>query len=242
VIVTLIQGILETRPNFIAAAAGVCTLTAATLLLLMRNLDIASHQQRLFAALWLAVVAGVGVWTTHFVAMIGYRPDAALTYDLTVTLVSAAVGVLLIGLPVAATVFFDAPMIRAGLGVIAGLGVGAMHMTGMSALMNCLPTYDPFVLIFGLLLGAGAFSWALSLEGSGAGILMQKAVGIIVGVCGLHFIAMASTSLDVVEGAVAGIGGSFLSIMVAIVAFGVFTVAVLMTFNHRRTLAQLRHG
>jgi hypothetical protein len=30
--------------------------------------------------------------------------------------------------------------------------------------------------------------------------------------------------------------------MVAIVAFGVFTVAVLMTFNHRRTLAQLRHG
>mgnify|MGYP000138494945 CR=1 FL=1 len=46
-IVTLIQGILETRPNFIAAAAGVCTLTAATLLLLMRNLDIADSRAKL---------------------------------------------------------------------------------------------------------------------------------------------------------------------------------------------------
>ncbi|MEC9311508.1 MAG: MHYT domain-containing protein, partial [Pseudomonadota bacterium] len=127
-ITTLIEGVLETRSNFILAAGAVCTLTAATMLLLMRNADIATRQQRIFAAIWGAIVAGVGVWTTHFVAMLGYRPDAALTYDLQLTLISILVGVLLVGVPLAGTMFITEDRMRIIVGMIAGLGVAAMHL------------------------------------------------------------------------------------------------------------------
>mgnify|MGYP001627894983 FL=1 len=67
-------------------------------------------------------------------------------------------------------------------------------------------------------------------------------MGIVAGVCSLHFVAIASVTLQAIETTNYGIGGSFLSIMVAVVSLGVFTLAVLATFNHRRTLATLRAG
>ncbi|MEC7795097.1 MAG: MHYT domain-containing protein [Pseudomonadota bacterium] len=241
-ITTLIEGVLETRSNFILAAGAVCTLTAATMLLLMRNADIATRQQRIFAAIWVAIVAGVGVWTTHFVAMLGYRPDAALTYDLQLTLISIVVGVLLVGVPLAGTMFITEDRTRIVFGMIAGLGVAAMHLTGMSAIENCLATYNPFVLALGVIAGMGGFTFAMLQDLSVHGSHLRKGAGIVGGVCALHFVAMAAVSLDQVEAAVRGIGGSFLSILVAIISLAVFTMAMLATFNHRRTLAQLRAG
>ncbi|WP_407492557.1 MHYT domain-containing protein [Pseudooceanicola sp. MF1-13] len=238
----LLQGVLETQANFILAAAGVCVLTAFTLVLLMRNTDIASKRQKTYAAIWTALVAGVGVWTTHFVAMIGYRPDAALTYDLSLTTLSIFVGVLGIGIPVAASIFATQAGTRIILGVVAGLGVAAMHLTGMSAIQNCLATYNPLVLIAGVAAGIAGFVVALQHHDDSRRSQLIKSAGIVLGVCGLHFIAMAAVSLDQTGTSLAGIGGSFLSIMVAVVSLGVFTMSVLATFTHRRTLAMTRAG
>lgn len=233
----LLQGILETHTNFILAAAAVCALTAATLVLLMRNTHIASRSQQMYAALWVAVIAGVGVWTTHFVAMIGYRPDAALTYDFQLTAISIIVGITLIGVPFAASIFYDDPRIRAGLGVVAGSGVAAMHLTGMSAIENCLATYNPLVLGVGILAGIAGFVYALLQDATDPSRQFWRALGFVSGVCALHFVAMASVSLNLVDATSRGMGGSFLSIMVAVVALGVFAAAMIATFNHRRQLA-----
>ena len=149
----LLQGILDTQSNFILAAACVCVFTAFTLSLLTRNSDIATQKQRFFAAFWVAIVTGVGVWTTHFVAMIGYRPDAALSYDLSLTTISIFVGIAFVGIPVGASIFLTSRQARIALGALAGLGVAAMHMTGMTAIQNCLATYNPIVLGLGVLLG-----------------------------------------------------------------------------------------
>ncbi|WP_375172745.1 MHYT domain-containing protein [Pseudooceanicola sp.] len=238
----LLQSILETRINFIIAAAGVCALTAATLILLMRNAEIASDAQRRFAAIWVAVVAGVGVWTTHFVAMIGYRPDAALTYDFGLTSLSIFVGIACVGLPIAASIFFDDRPLRTTLGALAGLGVAAMHMTGMSAIENCLATYNPVVLTLGVLLGVGGCANALREDSADGGSSLASGVSLVIGICALHFTAMASVELDLVPAITSGIGGTFLSIMVALVSLGVFTAAILATFNHRRALAMQRAG
>ena len=48
-----------------------------------------------------AVVGGTGVWTTHFVAMLGYRTDLLLSYDTTRTLGSAFVAIVAVGGPLA---------------------------------------------------------------------------------------------------------------------------------------------
>lgn len=241
-IALLLQGILETHTNFILAAASVCALTAATLVLLTRNTHMADSSQRVYAACWVAIVAGVGVWTTHFVAMIGYRPDAALTYDFQLTAISIFVGILLIGAPVAASIFVEAPRLRFSLGVIAGLGVAAMHLTGMSAIENCLATYNPVVLGLGVLAGIGGFVFALQQDPTEPSRQIWRALGFVGGVCALHFVAMASVTLDLVDAAPRGIGGSFLSIMVAVVSLGVLSMSVVATFNQRRKLAQCVAG
>ncbi|WP_169052698.1 MHYT domain-containing protein [Pseudooceanicola onchidii] len=234
----LLQGILETKVNFIAAAGAVCLLTAVTLALLTRNLQRATAAQRRYAAFWVAVVSGVGVWTTHFVAMIGYRPDAALTYDFQLTGISILVGILAVGLPVAGSVFFSDTKIRLGLGVIAGFGVAAMHLTGMSAIENCLATYNPFVLLLGIIAGVLGFVVALMQDPTDPTRNLQRVLGFVGGVCSLHFVAMAAVSLERLNGTEPGIGGSFLSIMVAVVSLGVLSASVVATFNHRRHLAQ----
>ncbi|RZJ77570.1 MAG: hypothetical protein EON88_35205, partial [Brevundimonas sp.] len=76
-----------------------------------------------------ATLAALAVWCTHFLAMVGYRPDLKLNYDaaLTVTSLGIVIGGNLLGLAVA----------RAGegwpwrlLGALTAMaGVCAMHFT-----------------------------------------------------------------------------------------------------------------
>tara|TARA_R110002020_G_scaffold37699_2_gene113645 strand:+ start:2365 stop:2901 length:537 start_codon:yes stop_codon:yes gene_type:complete len=94
---------------------------------------------------WLAgtaVVAGLGVWTTHFMAMIGYRPDLPLGYETSVTAASAAIAILAVGIPIAATSIVRQQTVAIALGASAGLGIGAMHYTGMAALEGCLQSQE----------------------------------------------------------------------------------------------------
>ncbi|MBY6003874.1 hypothetical protein KUV62_08150 [Salipiger bermudensis] len=238
----LLQGILETQTNFIAAAAGVCVITAGMLVLLMRNSDYATLSQRYVVAVWVALVAGVGVWTTHFVAMIGYRPDAALTYDLSLTTISILVGITLVGLPIAASLFVESEHRRVGLGVTAGLGVAAMHLTGMSALENCLAIYNPLTLLIGIAAGIAGFVLAMLQEGDDMRAQLRKGLGMVSGVCALHFIAMGSVSIDLLEGIANGVGGASLSTMVASISLAVFAISVIGTLSYRRSLAMRRAG
>lgn len=238
----LLQGILETQTSFIAAAAGVCTLTAGMLVLLMRNSEYATIGQRYVVAVWVALVAGVGVWTTHFVAMIGYRPDAALTYDLALTTISIIVGITLVGLPIAASLFVESEHLRVGLGVVAGLGVAAMHLTGMSALENCLAIYNPLTLLIGIAAGIAGFVLAMLQEGDDMRAQLRKGLGMVSGVCALHFIAMGSVSIDLLEGIANGVGGASLSTLVASISLVVFAISVISTLSYRRSLAMRRAG
>lgn len=226
----------ETAPNYVLAAGAICGLTAATLVLLMRHSDKTTKFQRAYGAFWIAVIAGVGVWTTHFVAMIGFRPDASLYYDLRMTLFSILVGILFIGLPLAASEFFRGWKNSRLLGCVAGLGVTAMHLTGMSALENCLPTFSPTMMGVAVTISMVFFAWALKQSRRTVSGLIKKAIGISGGVCGLHFTAMASVTLTEIEHQAEGLGANSLSILVVVIALSVFAITFIGTLNHRRRL------
>ena len=143
----------------------------------------------------MSVVAGIGVWTTHFIAMLGYRPDIALGYDPGFTLASALVGIALIGGPLAATVLVRRRWQKILLGAAAGAGVGAMHFTGMSALQGCAITYNSAATSVAFLVGMLAFGGAMAIRRN------RRLLGgtlIVLGVCSLHFTALTGTTLDYV--------------------------------------------
>ena len=80
-----------------------------------------------------AVVCGSTIWTTHFVAMLGYEPPVQHAYDPVMTLASLfiAIGASLTGFVITSSTR-TSPLIEFG-GAIVGLGIVAMHFTGMYA-------------------------------------------------------------------------------------------------------------
>ncbi|MCC4296763.1 MAG: EAL domain-containing protein [Aurantimonas coralicida] len=226
--------------GFVATALVVCAIMAAIVLTV---LDRASSVEGGRRYKWMAVsaaVAGLGVWTTHFVAMLGFRPDVILGYDPMVTIVSVFVGILFVGLPLAATVLVHSRAARMALGAIAGLGVGAMHFTGMSALQGCLAAYDPLVTLISLFAGAGFFAAAMSMKPRGKQRLAVAAL-MVLGVCFLHFIAIAGLTLSAAPAAEVWIVEPVtLSAFVALAALMIFITAFILAVNGEKLDASSR--
>ncbi|WP_299820271.1 EAL domain-containing protein [uncultured Jannaschia sp.] len=224
--------LLGTAPIYVLTALLVCMVMAGTLILLFHHIDSTSGRIRIGWAALSALVAGVGVWTTHFVAMLGYRPDLTLVYDGLTTFVSAVAGVALVGGPIAAS-FFVTGWRRATAGAFAGLGVGAMHFTGMSALQGCLLAYNAVSVALGLAFGAGFFAFAIGSDLARRRVLL-RAGAIVAGVCTLHFTTLAGLSIELLTPDLSAIDGVMLSALIAVTSLGLSTVGLAVTVSARR--------
>ncbi len=156
---------------------------------------------------WLALGAialGCGIWTMHFVAMIGFSVGGTgVSYDAGRTLLSlfvaiavVAVGVFLVGYR------GSGPVTLGTAGVITGLGVAAMHYLGMSA-MNTGGTvhYDTTIVVLSVVIAVVAATAALWAAVSirtvwatvGAALVMGAAVST------MHYTGMAAVSVHVAQ-------------------------------------------
>ena len=142
------------------------------------------------ALAWLVAAGGVlgcGVWATHFVGMLAYELGLPTGYDLPLTAFSAiiAAAVSTLGFILLAA----APAHAAAAGAVLGLGVIAMHYTGMAALR--LPAefgWNPGLVALSIALGSGlgaASGWM-------AGRRLLASLLLSAAICGMHFTAMAA--------------------------------------------------
>jgi signal transduction histidine kinase len=142
-----------------------------------------------------AFVMGCGVWATHFVAMLAFRPSLPMGYDLNLTVLSlaTAVGIIWLGLMTAHVTR------RSALGgAIAGAGIAPMHYLGMAALrVPARIDYDAAYVLASLLIGIGLASLAAHLSFGGREV-RHRLLGaslFAAGICGLHFTGMAAATL-----------------------------------------------
>ncbi len=143
-----------------------------------------------------AVVAGAGVWTTHFVAMLAFRPGMPVGYDIARTALSIAIAMSLTWIGYAIAIRFASP---AGGGAVFGTAVGAMHFTGMSALsvpghLHWNPSLAHSSLAVGIVLAATAL-WIFA-RGADLKHRLSAATVLTLAIAGLHFTAMAAVSLE----------------------------------------------
>ncbi|HUZ54365.1 MAG TPA: MHYT domain-containing protein [Streptosporangiaceae bacterium] len=150
---------------------------------------------------WLVVAAisiGItGIWVMHFIAMLGFTiPGETIRYNVPVTLLSMliAVAFVLIGLLI---VGLGQPTIRSLLlgGVITGLGVAAMHYSGMAAMrMPARMSYDPRLFAVSIVIAIGAATAALwaALRLGGFWSTLGAAAIMGVAVSGMHYTGMAA--------------------------------------------------
>jgi signal transduction histidine kinase len=142
-----------------------------------------------------AVVAGTGVWATHFIAMLAYRTGFPIAYDPGLTALSVLIAVILSGCGLYLAAWLGH---RAVGGAVVGLAVGAMHYTGMAALRAPAERVweMPYVYV-SLAIGVvvGALALVVGLRDDSLKARFNGASLLALGICGLHFTGMAALIL-----------------------------------------------
>jgi diguanylate cyclase (GGDEF)-like protein len=183
--------------TYVAVAAIVCIAGCWITLSLYRRTRRSAAAQKIGWIILTAVAAGSAVWTTHFIAMLGFDPLVPYGYAPLLTLLSWFIAV-----AAACAAFWTAilPHRFAALlgGAIFGAGVGAMHYTGMSALLiPGVVHWDAVLITISIAMGMAFGAVALNLEPSTTGFKRDMAaIGLLsLSIVALHFTGMGAITI-----------------------------------------------
>jgi diguanylate cyclase (GGDEF)-like protein/PAS domain S-box-containing protein len=181
--------------RLVVPAAAVCLLASSVAISLFHTARATMGGERLT---WLglnAAAAGYGIWATHFIAMLAYDPGIVVRYDLPMTILSLLIAILVTGVGFAIAGRNFAPWTIAFGGAIVGLGISAMHFTGMLALdLPGQVTWLPILVAIAVLLGTIFCGLALLVAARRSDFrgTFLAATLFALAVVSLHFTAMAA--------------------------------------------------
>ncbi len=186
----------------VAASLAVSIMASFTGLCLTRGLSGLSYPQRKLMVAMASIALGGGIWSMHFVAMLGLTLPVLYYYDALITLISALVAILMVGIALLIMHFRPrTPLTITLAGIIVGLGIAAMHYIGMSGIQLCRAVYTPGGLAFAwtasVVLGVMSF-WIVYGDRSRRSILLGT-LSLGVSVFAVHFIAMGGTGFLAVQ-------------------------------------------
>jgi NO-binding membrane sensor protein with MHYT domain len=185
----------------------------------------------LLLAAW--AIGGTGIWVMHFMAMLGFGVDGAeIRYDVPITTASAiiAISVVAVGM---FTAGFGRPRpfkIILG-GTFAGLGVAAMHYTGMAAMrLDGTVDYDRTLVAASIAIAVVAATVALWFT-----VIVNKPIAIIgsalvmgVAVSGMHYTAMFAMEVHLHGTGRTPLGATVFGLLLPIVLLVVFVLVGLI--------------
>ncbi|MEU9892378.1 MHYT domain-containing protein [Streptomyces phaeochromogenes] len=192
---------------------------------------------------WLALGAasiGSGIWTMHFIAMIGFQvEESRIRYDVGLTILSLAVAIVVVGLGVFAVGYRGAntaTLLMAG--TFTGIGVAAMHYIGMAAIrVNGSLEYDVRTVALSVVIAIVAATAALWAAVAIRGFMTSLGASLVMGVAvsGMHYTGMAAVSVHLHDATGSpGVGGSAYSLLLPMLlgpALFLLLAAVVVMFD-----------
>ena len=180
--------------RLVLVAAVVCAIAVITT---FKTYEHALESDASKKFLWFSLVgfcAASGIWSTHFVAILAYDSGVPLSYDPVMTAVS-----MLIAFVTTTAGFFicsrgDRKWVIAG-GAVTGLGITAMHFTGMAALnVGGTIQWDMTLVVAAVIVGVAITTAAMLAyhELSRPKALWAASGLLILAICGMHFTAMSA--------------------------------------------------
>src|SRR6267143_4642494 len=163
-------------------------------------LDLSGHvgAARGFArSVWLvaaAITMGGGIWSMHFVAMLAFIMPTPMSYDIGLTTLSLVVAMFVTG-----GGFYvinrqsESPLRLVLSGIFMGLGIAAMHYTGMAAMRGHAElSYDLLLVALSLVIAIGASTVALWLAFRTTDLGQRLVAAVVMGlaISGMHYTAM----------------------------------------------------
>ncbi|MGW0117310.1 MHYT domain-containing protein [Streptomyces sp. NPDC003327] len=174
-----------------------------------------------FKAGWLALGAtsiGTGIWTMHFIAMMGFSvQQAPISYDRPLTFASLGVAVVMVGIGIFIVGYRGATALTLVTGgTITGLGIATMHYLGMAGMR--LPgriEYDTLTVALSVVIAVVSATAALWAAVSVHGFLASLGASLVMGVAvsGMHYTAMAAVHVRIHHAEAPGTGDTATSLL-----------------------------
>ncbi|MET7350092.1 MHYT domain-containing protein [Streptomyces mirabilis] len=158
---------------------------------------------RSWRAGWLAlgsVAIASGIWTMHFIAMMGFTvKETPVHYDKPTTFASLGVAIVMVGIGIFIVGYRGATgtALFTG-GTITGLGVASMHYLGMAGMrLNGNLEYNTLTVSASVVIAVVAATAALWAAGQVRGFLWSVGASLVMGlaVSGMHYTGMAALSV-----------------------------------------------
>src|SRR5712671_5018471 len=153
--------------------------------------------QGLARRVWLvaaAITMGGGIWSMHFIGMLAFVMPIPMSYDIRLTTLSLLVAIFVTGGGFYVISRQSASPLRLVLsGIFMGLGIAAMHYTGMAAMRGHAElSYDRLFVAFSLIIAIGASMAALWLAFRTTDLWQKLAAAVVMGlaISGMHYTAM----------------------------------------------------
>src|SRR5882757_3614074 len=121
----------------------------------------ASTSSRRKSWTWLiagAISMGIGIWSMHFIGMLAFHLPVPVAYNVALSLLSLLIAIVVsaVALVILRGAELGAHNMIVG-ATIMGIGISAMHYTGMFAMQMSPPIrYDPLLFSASVLIAAGA--------------------------------------------------------------------------------------
>ncbi|WP_122679580.1 putative bifunctional diguanylate cyclase/phosphodiesterase [Pseudomonas viridiflava] len=197
-----------------------------------------------------AIAMGIGIWSMHFIGMLAFVLPFKLGYNIPLTLCSLLIAMLSSGFALWLVNQPQMPVLQWGLGALfMGLGISAMHYTGMAALrMQPGIDYDPGLFGLSLIVAVSASGAALWIafrlrHGAPRVHLVRAGAAVIMGlaIVGMHYTGMAAAGFA--EGSFCGALGDGLSAdgldrLVLVTSLAVLSIALAVSVLDARLEAR----
>lgn len=184
--------------SFVVVAAIVCLAGAAMTMRLFERARRISPENRLAWIVLSGVACGSAIWTTHFVAMLGFELPFEVAFNPLLTIASLlfAIGFTASGLYLAANTPRGLPVETGG--AVIGAGVVIMHFTGMRGFevagrIEWDRTLVEASILFALAFGALAMHLAARQPIRYSKLL--SIVALVLAICAMHFTAMGAATI-----------------------------------------------
>jgi methyl-accepting chemotaxis protein len=180
--------------RLVLVAAVVCAIAVITTFTIYERARESNGAKKL---IWFSLVgfcAASGIWSTHFVAILAYDSGVPVSYDPVMTVVSMVIAFVATSAGFFISGWGGRRWVIMG-GAITGLGITAMHFTGMAALnVGGTIQWDMTLVVTAVIVGVAMTSAAMLAyhELSRSKAIWAASGLLILAICGMHFTAMSA--------------------------------------------------
>lgn len=193
------QGFIASHDMALVSLSYLISVIGALISLYLADFIVERNGRINFGWLTLAAVVfgGCAIWAMHFTGMLAFRMEGPVTYDVSTTLWSLGLPILLSGVGLfVAYRWRDSITAWLAAGLAFGLGVAAMHYVGMSAMrMPMSMQHDSLITAVSIGIAIVAATAALRIIVHWRGALRLFSPLLMgLAVCGMHYTAMTGMS------------------------------------------------